>query len=144
MTTIAYRRGKLAADSRATVNGWIQHGTSIDKMFRLQDGGVAAITGDTAKGMELVQWLQSGGESQRPSPDLGDDAQVIRMLPDGLLRIYEAAAYYDLDVPFAAWGSGMPPALAALHMGADPIQAVRVAALIDPCTGGDIIEMSVK
>lgn len=141
MTTIAYRNGVHAADSRGTAGDWVQPG-GMEKLFWLPDGGMAAVAGDYVEGMKVIRWIK--GDEQGEHPSIGDHSRVVRVLPSGVIRMYEAAGHFDLDVPFGAWGSGMPPALAALHMGASPMEAVRIAALIDPYTGGDIWEMSVE
>lgn len=131
----------MAADSRTTLGSWVQP-ARMQKMYRLPDGGMAAGTGEHVTAMETIDWLLAGEKG--PHPTLGSEATVIRILPDKTIRIYEGTGHFDLDASFAAFGSGMPPALAALHMGASPMEAVRIAALIDPYTGGDIWEMSVE
>lgn len=139
MTTIAYRDGVLASDSLATRNPWKLPG-STEKLFRMEDGGMAGVTGDYAPAVRYVEWLNSDQETDEPT--LGD-ATVIRILPDLTCMIYEAGGSYIEDVTtFCAWGSGMPCALAALHMGASAAKAVAVAAVIDTHSGGDIVTMT--
>lgn len=138
MTTIAYRSGVLAADSLATRGQWKLPGATA-KLFRMKDGGMAGVTGDYAPAVRYVEWLNSGQDTDEPT--LGD-ATIIRILPDLTCTVYEAGGAYIEDVStFCAWGSGMPCALAALHMGASAAKAVSVAAVVDTSTGGEVVTM---
>jgi hypothetical protein len=56
----------------------------------------------------------------------------------------ESVHPYPLNDPFAAIGSGAMAALAAMHLGSNPRQAVKVAAKVDPSTGGSVHWMGVK
>lgn len=127
----------MAADSMATRGSWVLPGRT-DKLFRMSDGGVAAVTGDYAPGCRYIEWLN---DPKGDAPTTGD-ATVIRLHPDNTVTIYECGGSYREDVSeFCAWGSGMPAALAALHMGADAAKAVAIAALVDAHTGGDVATM---
>lgn len=137
MTTIAYRDGILAADTRSCMGDWVGR-ENVQKLHRLKDGKVAGITGDLVKGFHFIKWLQ-GSIVQRP--DLGDSTRVIVLNHDKSLTIYESVGEYDSSPDFAAWGSGMPPALAALYCGKTAAEAVEIAARIDPWTGGDLVVM---
>ena len=56
MTTIAYRNGVLAADGLGTRGSWLLPGKA-QKLFRMKDGGMAAITGDYANGCQYIHCL---------------------------------------------------------------------------------------
>lgn len=137
MTTIVVRDGVMASDSLATRSPWKLPGTT-DKLFRMKDGGMAGVTGDYAPAVRYIEWLNNEDGDE---PSLGD-ATVIRIHPDMSCTVYEAGGSYKEDVSeFCAWGSGMPAALAALHMGADAVKAVEVACLVDTSSGGAIVTM---
>lgn len=139
MTTIAFRAGILASDSLATRGPWKLPGNT-EKLFRMKDGGMAGVTGDYAPAVRYIEWLNSDQTTEEPS--LGD-ATIIRILPDQTCLVYEVGGCYIEDVTtFCAWGSGMPCALAALHMGASAAKAVAVAAVVDTTSGGDVITMT--
>lgn len=70
------------------------------------------------------------------APDMGDGSSGVLIEADGRVREFEGTGELFVDAPFYAWGSGMPPALAALHMGATAERAVEIAILIDPNSGG--------
>jgi hypothetical protein len=131
VTTIVVRDGVMASDSMATRGPWVPPG-SADKLFRMVDGGVAAVTGDYAPGCRYIGWLN---DPKGDAPNTGD-ATVIRLHPDNTVTIYECGGSYREDVSeFCA------AALAALHMGADAAKAVAIAALVDAHTGGAVITM---
>jgi len=80
----------------------------------------------------------------------GVTAKLFRMKDGGMAGVtgdyapavrYAGGAYTEDVSTFCAWGSGMPCALAALHMGASAAKAVSVAAVVDTSTGGNVITM---
>ena len=137
MTTIAYRWGVLAADSRAGSNGWIYPYAS-EKLHRLPDGTVVGLCGTLAEATKFVQWLKAGESGDEPPLA---ESTIIRLRKDGSLTIYEAGASFDIKTEFGAWGSGGPVANAAMYMGADAAKAVEIASLLDDATGGKIVTM---
>lgn len=141
MTTIAYRDGVLATDSRALVGGW-RAPYAVVKMWRLSDGSVVAGSGDLARVTAMKDWLEEGNRDAK-QPDL-TDASVYHLLKDRTIVVYELGGSFVIAADFAAWGSGLPPALGALHMGATAEQAVRIATLVDDGTGGDVVSMKVE
>lgn len=138
MTTIAYRNGILAADGQAMNGEWIQTG-SVRKLHRLSNGSVCGVTGEFTKGLSFLNWLD--GDRENPRPEMGDAWRVIELQSDGTLLVHEAGGTFEPDIEFCAWGSGAPPANAAMIMGADATRAVEVAAMIDPNTGGSVCSM---
>jgi ATP-dependent protease HslVU (ClpYQ) peptidase subunit len=137
MTTIAYRWGVLAADSRMMSGGW-KHRYSATKLFRLPSGDIAGVVGTYAEAVAFVTWLQNSETGDKPALN---EATVIRLRKDGSLTIYEQNASFNITTEFGAWGSGSPAANAAMYMGADAAKAVEIAALLDDCTGGEVVTM---
>lgn len=134
MTTIVYRDDILAADSRGSCSGWIQPGKET-KLFRLSDGRAAGVTGQWAVARKLLSWVESDQSTDQPD----GDARVIAV--GKKIEVFEDGHSYIENAKFMAWGSGMPPALGALHAGASAVEAVRIASLVDPSTGGKVISM---
>lgn len=137
MTTIAYRDGVMAVDSRGSCSGWKVDDAS-QKIVRGKDGTIYAWSGDFAGAWPLVQKLLQG-EAIEKTPA---GTRIVVLPPKGDLTVYEEAGWFphprDL---MCAWGSGFPPALAALYMGASPKRAVEIAAMIDTDTGGPVVVM---
>ncbi len=138
MTTVAYRDGVLAADSRMTANGWIVP-DEARKIRRISDGSVCAVTGNLAAAIRFVDWLDAGRIGERPPLA---DSRVVRMNLTDTLTIYEGEGEFTVTPAFTAFGTGMPAAIAAMHMGADARRAVEIAALVDADTGGPVIAIS--
>lgn len=138
MTTIAYRDGILAADSRTTRGEVLLPGAQ-KKLFRLPDGSIAGTTGAIAQGLRYIDWLANPGIA--PAPSL--DGTVIHVMLDGTVRYTFGAGWITMDGLFEAWGSGLPAALGALHAGASALDAVKIAGLVDVYTGGPYDFMSI-
>ena len=132
MTTIAYRGGVLAADSQENVRN-CKSSYSVPKVWKLDDERLVAGCGHEAEIAHAVRRLQSGASYYT----LGlENSQLIVVTPLNLV-ICENNSYFELDkVEFAAWGTGATAALGALHAGASAIEAVQIAILVDPSSGG--------
>lgn len=150
MTTIAFRAGILAADSRLTYSTEEGGGRKFKcvKLFRKTIGKkkkrdvIIATAGESSPGMVFVDWYGTG----KPVPDvflnIECDFTCLILEPDGL---YEADRFCRPDKiiePFYAIGSGCKEALAAMHCGKSAAEAVAIAAIIDPYTGDEIRTMS--
>lgn len=152
MTTIAYRDGILAADSRVTYgedSGARIH--SCKKLYRktVTQGKksfdvIIATAGESSPGLLFVDWYGSG----KPIPDtflhLGGDFLCLVLTPSGLFEYDVYCRGEPVSDDFYAIGSGAKAALGAMHCGKSAIEAVRIAARIDPYTGGRITSDSLS
>ena len=153
MTTIAFRSGILAADSRVTVHTE-EGGARVfdcDKLFRKrgtflgrEQDVILATAGESASGMAFVDWFGSG----RDVPDIfvhGDaDFTVLVLSEDGLFEFDKWCRGEKVKNEFYAVGSGAKAALGAMHMGASARKAVEVACKVDPYTAGPVVTMRLK
>lgn len=153
MTTIAFRDGVIAADSRLTYSteggGARKH--LCTKLYRKTVGEgrkahdvIIATAGESSPGLVFMDWYGSGKPIPDMLRDLGGDFTCLILTPKGL---FEADVYCRPDQifePFYAVGSGSKEALAAMHCGKSAADAVRIAARIDPYTGGRIVSMSLE
>ncbi len=155
MTTIAFKDGVIAADSRVTYEteggGSTKH--ICTKLFRrtIKTGKkkpvdvIIATAGQSSPGMVFVDWFsQSGGIGPTPEVFIGNDADFACLIltPHGL---FEADRFCRPELildSFYAVGSGRKEALAIMHYGGSARDAVRIAAKIDPYTGGRITTMT--
>jgi hypothetical protein len=95
-------------------------------------------SGDFAQCRVLAEWLLKDPKKGN-RPTLGEGAgAVIEIRGIGRARVYEERGWFDVRGDFLAWGSGSPAAYAAMMAGADAPTAVRIAAKLDPGTGGRI------
>jgi hypothetical protein len=145
MTTIAWKDGKIAADTMVTQSGTIigyspgEHG----KLVKLADGGILAVAGFLGQDIVFAKWLDEGADpDRRPQwpPDTGFGALVGYadrcIVYSSLLMLPQ-----QTDRPFTALGSGFEIALGAMAWGASALQAVELAAQFDVYTGGKITEI---
>jgi len=137
MTCIAAKDGVMAADGRLSSD---DSQTTVVKLIRLPDGGVAGAAGMWAAARRALTWLANGEQGDPPS--IGDETQVLIMRPDGSLWLAEAGfPAYPLEAREAAIGSGSQGALVALLMGASALEAVQKVGEICPTIGPPYITM---
>jgi hypothetical protein len=153
MTTVAYRSGILAADSRSTTHtdaGGARVFLS-EKLFRksilvngVQQEVILATAGETFSGLVFVDWLGSGKEA--PENLIHGDAEftVLVLQNDGLWEFDKWCRGEKVLNEFYAVGSGAKAAMGAMHMGASAKRAVEVACLIDPYTAPPVVTMTLR
>jgi hypothetical protein len=130
MTTLAYRDGVLAADSRGIRERAIVAG-NLTKVWKLDDGRLVGYVGDVATASKFVRALRDQAEL----PQLVDTIVVV--IGDKI-TVYQDDSHYDDDCEFSAWGTGAQAALAAFYMDATAEKAVEVATRIDANSGGPV------
>ncbi|MEO1035239.1 MAG: hypothetical protein AAFX44_06720 [Pseudomonadota bacterium] len=139
MTTIVYRDGVLASDTRETFEDpdcGTRYRDDCEKVFELVGGGYIAGSGDSA-GLDL--WLDCfnnpNNEDRRWNLLEYQSHYVLWWDKSGLWVSDETLVLHDISgVEFYAIGSGAKVAMGALHMGADAETAVRIASQVDPYT----------
>ena len=143
MTTIAYKCGVLAGDGLSLQDG-VAEDYSFPKVFQIRDGRLVGVSGTYARCLAVKRWLEERGDLDHPpnQPKMeDDDGSVIVVQADGTVRVYELDGWFDYSPQMAAWGSGAKAALGAMHAGATAVEAVEIAAKIDPFTGGEVISV---
>lgn len=143
MTTIVYRDGVLAADSRAYRGDKSPLGTKV-KIHRLWDGSLFGASSNCVGADTLLRrWVEEGCPSQKSGDIKPDSFEMILIRPNG--EVFFAHDNLDLsgplEAPFFAIGSGEQYALGALEMGADAVRAVRVACEFDVWSDGQILSI---
>jgi hypothetical protein len=140
MSTIAFRGGIMAADSRAYGGrGEPSPGRKV-KIFRLDDGSLIGLSTSTPGTSErFVAWLKDGAK-----PDILNDKIDLRALmvrPDGGIYVIDNTPYFSgpMECDYYAVGSGTGYAMGAMAMGATAEQAVAVACDLDPHSGAPIM-----
>jgi hypothetical protein len=132
MTTIAARFSTLeiAADSRVSGDDIQYH---VEKLRR----GVQSIyggAGDWDKLLAMFQAIEGGKTSLEDDCDV----EILELRNDGIW-VYESTMIpAKIKNDFYAIGTGSGYAIAAMHLGKSPKEAVEIAAIYDPGTGGPI------
>ena len=133
MTTIACTCSEIASDSQAS-DDTICH---VKKLFRVP-GGILGFSGVASSGPRLAYWLIN--ERRGDPPDM-DGTNAVLITGVDIYLFDESPHPYSLEDKFAALGTGSMAALSAMHCGKTPAEAVKIAAKIDPFTGGKIRTM---
>ena len=132
MTTVACNRDYIAADS-LIVGDHMGHGR---KVFKVK-GNCIGIAGTYVASMNFVRWYKR--KDKDSPPDGIEDVNALVLTPSGSIRVYEGTVdYYEVEDDFCAIGSGAGAALAAMHLGCNPVKAIETATKVDAYTGGKI------
>ena len=149
MTTIAYKAGIIAADSRETycTDAGGSTVSRCEKLFRKKVGRrevIIGTAGGTYAGMLFVDWYGSGKD--RPAVltdlDLEEDFDVLILEHGKVFTCNHLCRPVEVLDPFCAIGSGRKAALAAMHCGRSAREAVRIACLLDPYSAPPIVTMT--
>lgn len=137
MTTIAANKRCMAADRRVSYGD--THFSSV-KIRRIGK----AIVGCAGDGEAVAQFFDWYARKRKKLPDKIEGAVDALVLTAEGLYHYDKHGYPDMVTDeFMAIGSGGMAAVAAMHCGKDPAEAVAIAALVDTGTGGqiDVLEL---
>ena len=140
MSTITYRDGVMASDSRG-YSGTSGPIGAKQKIYVLADGTKVGISSRAPGQSEaFAAWIEKGSPvDDKPGFELDLVALVVR--PDGQV-FYYFDSWYPAGPVFAEYysvGSGRDYALAAMACGRTAEEAIGVAALFDPWTGGSVL-----
>jgi hypothetical protein len=71
------------------------------------------------------------------------DVEVLELRKDGLWIYNGSLVCFPIKERFWAIGTGAPYAISAMHLGKSPAEAIDIAKLFDPGTGGEIDTMRI-
>lgn len=144
MTTVAWRDGIMAADTQGQRDGMR---INAKKIHRVQDASLVealiGISGNLPDCLKFVGWFGKRDKEldfkmfRQDSSDAPDVAAIV-VRNSGVEYWTEHCQPIPILDEFAAIGSGAHAALAAMHMGATALEAVRIASLVDPHTNSVI------
>lgn len=140
MTTIVYRNGILAADTRAYSGDKTPVGSKT-KIHQLEDGTLVGISTTNVGGDSLLlDWVRRGSPIPATSDLKPDTFMMLMVKTDGTVWYANDNLAWSgpLRAEFFAIGSGNQFALGALAAGADALQAVRIACDLDPWSSAPI------
>lgn len=148
MTTVAFRDGVMAGDSRG-VDGNVGI-TPITKVFRKKIKGkeyLFGVAGYWEAALMFIEWFRTRDNALHERlMKLKDDTDFDVLIWDGITLLNADALMYLVEVPepYYAIGSGAPHAITAMDCGKSARQAVQMAARRDIYTGGRIISMKIS
>lgn len=140
MTTIAYKDGVLAADSRCTDGNTIIP-AKMRKLHELPDGSIYTFTGSASEGMGMLQAILN--HEVQPVWKVGSTIAV-RVFPTGKVHIFEGTTWFEMTARLASWGSGSDFAYGAMMVGASATEAVKAAIKLDKNSGGPVRTIVVR
>lgn len=155
MTTIAYRAGIVASDSRGTWGNFICP-DALKKIFVSEKHGcIFAVSGSYSQALRFTRLLDSLDRlpwNDKKVMDLSEFQKnedenffsIIVLQWDGRLFTFESGIYCEITTEYYALGSGAQAACAAMSMGADACKAIQVASVVDNGTGGEIVCFGVE
>ena len=141
MTTIAVRIDKngaeMASDSQMTRSHIMP--THCTKVVRIGDH-LVGIAGCAAACMDFMRWYEKGAKRKKfPESCEDDESGCYALVLTGKKALLYQATATPIDAgKMAALGSGQDFAIAALLCGKSAADAVRIAAKLDPFTGGPV------
>lgn len=142
MTTIAYKNGTMAADTRATTYQGVS--VTCEKLFRKKIGKgrkartvIIGVAGESSASLVFLDWYGTG--ATRPETLKDTDFSALVLEKDGLYEYDSLCRGEKVLDPCYAIGSGQVAAMAAMFCGKTARQAVEIAARLDPYTGGRIV-----
>lgn len=143
MTTIAYRAGIMAGDTRAYAgfNGALGQKT---KIRRLPDGTlVGCSSNQVGLGESVMDWYAAGAQPDKAPKASETKFSLLVVKPDG--RAFYASDNFFLSGPivaeFFAVGSGEGVAQGAMHAGASAQHAVEIACRVDVWSGLPVVTL---
>jgi len=138
MTTVAANRHGMAADSRINTSDLHYR---ADKVFRVGNA-IAGGCGETALVEAWVEWLRDGSRGRKPNMERDADFAGLYLDSSGLYHVDWSCRLTPVNDPFFAIGSGAMAALAAMHCGKSPVEAVTVACMVDVNSGLPVTELA--
>ncbi len=144
MTTIVYRDGVMAADTRGYGGSAAPIGQK-QKIHRLPDGGLLGVS-STEPGVPeaFVAWMAAGGsidELERMGERLNLQALHVNAAGNVFYYSDNFIPSGPLFAPFFAIGSGGKYALGAMTCGATADGAIAAAMQHDLWTGGEVMQV---
>ena len=123
----------MSGDTQLTDDaGSVSHGRKVFK----HKGNLVGIAGTYTDCIQFMAWYRAGMKGEAPKMK---NVSALLLSKEGLIFSFDGSCNsYRITDPFMAIGSGAHAAMGAMHMGATPALAVKVASKVDSNTGGKI------
>lgn len=148
MTTIAYRSGTMAADSKTSAAE--TNYARATKVHKLSDGSLLGLCGRSVACQRMLDIMKQetvveSGLSHDLFTDCKGAAGLYVEADTGRVYYLEGgkrSGYTELEGEFFADGSGFIVALAAMKAGASAEKAVEIACDLDNNSGGPVVAIT--
>jgi len=143
MTTICYRDGVIAGDSRETIiedreSTYIDNDVSV-KVFRLKDGRLFGASKASESCSRLHESLIKGF-----GPPKLEDINGLLIDLKGRIWFFEGVQWRQLNQKYYAIGSGARFAMPAMDAGASAVLACKIGIKRDPYSGGKVTALRLR
>lgn len=137
MTTIAasLEHQLIAADTRCSTDGWM---VNVSKLRQ----GPNTVFGAAGTWEQVLKFYAALEQNSELSSEC--DVELLELRADALYLYNGSLICYPIKERFWAIGTGAGYAIAAMYLGKDPVEAIRIASLFDPGTGGEIETMRIS
>lgn len=138
MTTIAYRDGVMASDSRA-YSGSRNYIGSKNKIHRLSNGSLIGLSSSVVGECErLKRFVEGRGVELECELDM--PVQALLVTVDGSVYYFSEGRSFSgpINNDYFAIGSGEQYAIVSMSLGASAAKSIETAIEFDVWTGGDI------
>lgn len=144
MTTIAYTRGVIAADTGMCIG---DTKTGEARKIAKSDKGLAGGAGHASWVYQFLDWFERG-ERGKPPGGVSDDSAVDRGMvvrPGNLciIEITEPEGSFLIEADYYALGTGRECALGVMFHGGDALDAVRASMRHNTETWGDLQSLTI-
>ena len=133
MTTIAWDGNTIAGDSRGVASELIR---DVLKVFRVNKTTVVGCCGYHEDALAVVEWLKSDCKNEKP--EISDNFSAILIMDKKVYKMEEKLFMSPIKENFHSIGSGSHLATMAMYLGRPATEAVKLAMLFDPNTGGNV------
>ena len=139
MTTVAFNRECIAADTRVVTGGPFYH---ADKLFRVGNS-ILGTVGDGFACLGFLAWFRSAtrnpGQLHKMFAEHDRDSIIVAEINPGGIYLWNGWGFAEkINDPYYAIGSGAMAALEAMRDGKNPEEAVRRAIAHDENTGSPV------
>jgi ATP-dependent protease HslVU (ClpYQ) peptidase subunit len=138
VTTIAYKNGIMAGDSRITAGEDEISPGAVRKVFRLSNGTLIGFAGTLAKIQEVMKQLRKTPSKIDFKVAKGEELHALIVYSDGVVRELDSEGWTEIKAPYYAIGTGSLVAKVAMACDKSPAEAVRMAMKFDKNTGGKV------
>lgn len=141
MTTVVYKDGILASDSRCTQSDTVVG--NVTKIHKIDDNTLIGFCGRTAQAFKFIEWYKDGKKKEDAQSDDDSDFTALVIIK-GVVYRYDGYNPQIIKSKFHSIGSGFMVALGAMEAGASAIEAIKIAKKYDIYTGGKIQTLSAQ
>ena len=145
ITTIAYKKGILAADTRISTENEIDI-SEFRKVFRLKNGVLIGFAGEVGRIQKTINALRRNPDDITVIKGTrgGNELEALLVGHDGSISHFDGSNWFEVNAEYYAIGSGDTHAIVAMYMGASAKKAISVAMHFDKNTGGSIRTVKLK